>query len=114
MAKLFLNSLWGTFGQRYNLLNINIVRQPDELYSYLFSPACAFIDEDAATVSWNHAKGYMTLAYNTNIAIGFFTTTYSDLELYNLAGALQDHYLYLDRGSVISVSHPGDGEPPPQ
>lgn len=32
IAKLFLNSLWGKFGQRSNLTNTTIVREPDELH----------------------------------------------------------------------------------
>ncbi|CAM5130676.1 unnamed protein product [Natator depressus] len=71
IAKLFLNSLWGKFGQRTNLPNTSIVRDPDELFQYLFSPnyevsSCEFIDDETACVSWKHAKDRYSISGNTN------------------------------------------------
>ncbi|XP_059577891.1 uncharacterized protein LOC132248570 [Alligator mississippiensis] len=117
IAKLFLNSLWGKFGQRTNLPNTSIVRDPEELFGYLFSPAyeissCDFIDDEAACVSWKHAKERYTVSGNTNIFIACFTTAYARLELYSLLDSLQERCLYHDTDSVIFVSLEGDWNPP--
>ncbi|CAM5131628.1 unnamed protein product [Natator depressus] len=117
IAKLFLNSLWGKFGQRINLPNTSIVRDPDELFQYLFSPnyevsSCEFIDDETACVSWKHAKDRYSVSGNTNVFIACFTTAYARLELYSLLDGLQERCLYHDTDSVIFVKREGAWNPP--
>nr|XP_042696319.1 DNA polymerase-like [Chrysemys picta bellii] len=117
IAKLFLNSLWGKFGQRSNLPNTSIVRDPDELLQYLFSPnyevsSCEFIDDETACVSWKHAEERYSVSGNTNVFIACFTTVYARLELYSLLDGLQERCLYHDTDSVIFVKREGDWNPP--
>ncbi|XP_065436103.1 uncharacterized protein LOC135979895 isoform X1 [Chrysemys picta bellii] len=117
IAKLFLNSLWGKFGQRSNLPNTSIVRDPNELLQYLFSPnyevsSCEFIDDETACVSWKHAKERYSVSGNTNVFIACFTTAYARLELYSLLDGLQERCLYHDTDSVIFVKREGDWNPP--
>ncbi|XP_043398255.1 uncharacterized protein LOC122464941 [Chelonia mydas] len=66
IAKLLLKSLWGQFGQRTNLPNTSIVRDPDKLFQNLFSPnyedsSCEFMEDETACVSWKHAKDLHSL-----------------------------------------------------
>ncbi|XP_069090185.1 uncharacterized protein [Pleurodeles waltl] len=65
LAKLCLNSLWGTFAQRTNLSNTSIVTDPDELFKYIFTPvydisSCEFIDDETAVLCCKYAKEYPT------------------------------------------------------
>ncbi|XP_019340259.2 uncharacterized protein LOC106737847 isoform X1 [Alligator mississippiensis] len=117
IAELFLNSLWGQFGQRTDLPNTTTVRDPGELFGYLFSPSydvlsCDFIDDETACVLWKHAKECYKLSDSTNIFIASFTTAYARLELYELLDRLRDRCLYHDTDSVIFVSRKGDWKPP--
>lgn len=105
-SKLFLNSLWWKFGQRSNLARTSIVRDPDELFQYVFLPyyeisELHFIDDETASVNWKYTKGHHTLNKNTNIFIACFTTAYARLELYALLDRMQDRCLYHDTDLVI-------------
>ncbi|XP_077198782.1 uncharacterized protein LOC143839922 isoform X2 [Paroedura picta] len=117
IAKLFLNSLWGKFAQRTNLPTTEIVRDTDRFFELIFSEnyettGCSFISDDAACVSWKHAKDRMTPSGNTNVYIAAFTTAYARLELYDLLDKLGSRCLYHDTDSVIFVSGEGDWNPP--
>ncbi|KAG8147241.1 putative DNA polymerase protein, partial [Naja naja] len=95
IAKLFLNSLWGKFGQSTNHLTTTVVTEPEELFMYLFVPyyevsSCEFVDEAAVLT---------------------FTTAYARLELYSLLEHLGDRCLYHDTDSVIFISREGAWSP---
>ena len=101
IAKLFLNSLWGKFGQRTNQTNTQVVRDPDEYFNHLFSESYMvsmfeFLADDAVSVSWKHAADRITTKGRKNAFIACFTTAYAHLELYNLLDKLQDRVLYHD------------------
>ena len=86
ISKLFLNSLWGKFGQRSNLPRTSIVTDPDELFKLAFVPyydltEVNFIDDDTAIANWRYVKERHTQNRNTNIFIACFTTAYARLEL---------------------------------
>ncbi|XP_041435694.1 uncharacterized protein LOC121399337 [Xenopus laevis] len=117
IAKLFLNSLWGKFGQKSNLPTTSIVTNPDDLFKYAFLSqyevsSLDFLDDDTAMVNWKYAKECQTLSRNTNIFIACFTTAYARLEFYNLLARLKERCLYHDTDSVIFVSKDGDWNPP--
>uniref|UniRef100_A0ABM5FYK9 DNA-directed DNA polymerase n=1 Tax=Pogona vitticeps TaxID=103695 RepID=A0ABM5FYK9_9SAUR len=117
IAKLFLNSLRGKFGQRTNLTNTQVVRDPDEYFNLLFSEAYTvsmfeFLAEDAVSVSWKHANDRITTKGMKNVFIACFTTAYPRLELYKLLEKLQDRVLYHDTDSVIFVQREGEWNPP--
>ncbi|XP_078241110.1 uncharacterized protein LOC140703714 isoform X1 [Pogona vitticeps] len=116
IAKLFLNSLWGKFGQRTNLPNTQVVRDPDEYFNLLFSESYKvsmfeFLADDAVCVSWKHATDRLTTKGRKNEFIACFTTAYARLELYNLLDKLQDRVLYHDTDSVIFVQREGEWKP---
>ncbi|KAE8597395.1 hypothetical protein XENTR_v10005656 [Xenopus tropicalis] len=117
ISKLFLNSLWGKFGQRSNLPHTSIVTDPDELFKLAFLPyyelsEVNFINDETAAVNWKYSKERYTINKNTNIFIACFTTAYARLELYKLLDRLQERCLYHDTDSVIFVSKEGDWNPP--
>ncbi|XP_073497547.1 uncharacterized protein [Phyllobates terribilis] len=118
ISKLFLNSLWGKFGQRTNLPNTSIVMKSDDFMHYFFHSlydvsSLDFIDEETAMVNWQYSKeSYAKENKNTNIFIACFTTAYARLELFKLLDALQERCLYHDTDSVIFVSKEGDYMPP--
>ncbi|KAG8147234.1 putative DNA polymerase protein [Naja naja] len=104
IAKLFLNSLWGKFGQSTNHLTTTVVTEPEELFMYLFVPyyevsSCEFVDDEAAVLTWKAAKNQPTKSTCTNVFIASFTTAYARLELYSLLERLGDRCLYHDTDS---------------
>ncbi|XP_032067185.1 uncharacterized protein LOC116504335 [Thamnophis elegans] len=112
IAKLFLNSLWGKFGQSTNHMTTSVVTEPEELFQYLFVPyyevsSCEFLDDEAAVVTWKTAKNQPTKSTCTNVFIASFTTAYARLELYTLLDRLGDRCLYHDTDSVIFISREG-------
>ncbi|XP_053139987.1 uncharacterized protein LOC128339695 [Hemicordylus capensis] len=117
IAKLFLNSLWGKFAQRTNLLRTSIVKKPDELFQYLFSDSyevsmCEFLEDDTCCVSWKDAKECIVPPGNTNVFLACFTMSYARLHLYSIMEKLEERCLYHDTDSVIYVSHEGEYNPP--
>ncbi|XP_035239706.1 uncharacterized protein LOC118208867 isoform X1 [Anguilla anguilla] len=117
ISKLFLNSLWGKFGQRTNQVNTALIHDPEQFLLYMFSKEYeishfSFITEDVALVQWRYAKGFSKPPKYSNVLIAAFTTAYARLELYNLMDKLPDRVLYHDTDSVIFVSRPGDWVPP--
>uniref|UniRef100_A0ABM5FV71 DNA-directed DNA polymerase n=1 Tax=Pogona vitticeps TaxID=103695 RepID=A0ABM5FV71_9SAUR len=117
IAKLFLNSLWGKFGQRTNLPNTQVVREPDEYFNLLFSESYTvsmfeFLADDAVCVTWKHEADRLATKGRKNEFIACFTTAYARLELYNLLDKLQDRVLYHDTDSVIFVQREGEWKPP--
>ncbi|XP_042324842.1 uncharacterized protein LOC121931305 [Sceloporus undulatus] len=116
-AKLLLNSLWGKFGQRTDMSNTSIVREPSEVLNYAFSTkyeviSFDVINDDAVIISWKYAKDHYTQSGDTNAIIACFTTAYARLELYDVLDRLQDRCLYYDTDSVIFVSRQEDWKPP--
>ncbi|KAG8139281.1 hypothetical protein E2320_002120, partial [Naja naja] len=107
IAKLFLNSLWGKFGQSTNQLTTSVVTEPEELFKYLFVPyyevsSCKFVDDEAAILTWKTAKTNL-LSQRAQI----FTTGYARIELYRILDCLGDRFLYHDTDSVIFISREG-------
>ncbi|XP_073496117.1 uncharacterized protein [Phyllobates terribilis] len=117
ISDLFINSLWGTFGQRSDFQKTNIVTDPDELFRYVFQPSyevseISFIDEETAAINWKFTKGHNKPSKNANVFIASFTMAYARLELYRLLDRLQERCLYHDVDSVIFVSKDGEWNPP--
>ncbi|XP_062828202.1 uncharacterized protein LOC134292300 [Anolis carolinensis] len=117
IAKLFLNSLWGKFGQRTNLPVTQVLRDPEDFFQILFSDAYKVsmsecLDDEAVCLSWKYSEDRVTTAGRKNEFIACFTTAYARLELYKLLDKLGSRVLYHDTDSVIFVSREGEWEPP--
>ncbi|XP_018107332.1 uncharacterized protein LOC108710705 [Xenopus laevis] len=117
IAKLFLNSLWGKFGQKTNLPNTTVVSDPGEFHRYMFLPeydvaSLDFMGEETAIVHWKYIGSLPSIARNSNIFLACFTTAYARLQLYNVLDRLQERCLYHDTDSVIFISKGDEWDPP--
>ncbi|XP_044161370.1 uncharacterized protein LOC122946097 isoform X2 [Bufo gargarizans] len=117
LSDLFINSLWGKFGQRSNLPQTSIVTDPDELFRYVFQPSydvsvLNFIDDETAAVNWRFTKGHHMASKNANVVIASFTMAHARLQRFRLLDRLQERCLYYDADSVIFVSKDGEWNPP--
>ncbi|GAA6228947.1 uncharacterized protein LOC109143113 isoform X1 [Lates japonicus] len=114
VAKLCLNSLWGKFAQRDNLLKTNIVSDPEEFFSYLFSGKYQIeyfdiLDSDRALIRWKYAdRCVQPPGKQSNIFIAAFTTAHARLKLYSYLEKLQERVLYIDTDSLIYVVKEGE------
>jgi hypothetical protein len=122
MAKLFLNSLWGKFGQRSNLPRTVFVKTLSELNELLLrsdievSDLLEFkgptIDDDICQVQFKAKNDFADELPSTNIFIAVFTTAHARLKLLREMEKLDRRVLYYDTDSIIYESRNGDPEPP--
>jgi hypothetical protein len=120
-AKLFLNSLWGKFGQRSNLPRTVFVHSFGELNSLLqrrdievsdlieFQGATP--DDDICQVQFKMKLDFADELPNTNIFVAVFTTAHARLKLLREMEKLDRRVLYYDTDSIIYESRAGDQEP---
>ncbi|XP_074111400.1 uncharacterized protein LOC141535387 [Cotesia typhae] len=109
LAKLFLNSFWGKFGQRENMKKKPIVRTCEELYDLVFDPEIEItefvpINKDSIIVNWINNVDSYTPSDRANVVIAAFTTAQARLKLYSYLDYLDTKVLYYDTDSVIYVS----------
>jgi hypothetical protein len=109
VVKLILNSLWGKYGQRNNLLQSKICNYQQlltaiyneniDIHSVILCPT-----NDSSFEVFFTSKQHDTVeAKNTNIYVAAFTTSYARLKLYDLLNTLQHRVLYYDTDSVIFI-----------
>ena len=142
LAKLMLNSLWGTyiliflkpycstrlrtrifisfigkFAQRSNLTKTELVTEPNRLFEMLLSeeievPDARLVNAEMTEVQYRNVWEFEEPNDKVNIVIAAYTTAYARLKLYDLLDQLQEQVLYYDTDSVIYVHEPGKPEPP--
>ena len=116
IAKLFLNSFWGKFGQRENMVQQKYVT-PAEFFK-LFNDDTVVIhgwemigdDKDrGATMLLRYQKGdeCISPSHSTNVVLAAYVTSHARLRLYSFLEQLQHRVLYFDTDSVIYISKPG-------
>lgn len=105
LAKLVLNSLWGKFGQRSNLVECQVMRTANDVYKFhserqmgLVTPKdsrplgeVAYMQRFVRNKKWN----------KKNVAIAAFVTAQARLRLWDILEQLDDRVLYHDTDSVI-------------
>jgi hypothetical protein len=114
LAKLCLNSLWGKFGQRCNLLATKLVYTNAQLIKLLEDPRydTSYIEPvtDLATEVGYRLKEEFTLSEMkvgcVNLPIAAFTTANGRLRLYEGLEELGEAVLYCDTDSIIYRVHP--------
>jgi hypothetical protein len=109
VVKLILNSLWGKYGQRNNLLQSKICNHRQlltaiynenlDIHSVITCPA----NDNSFEVFFASKQHDVIEAKNTNIYIAAFTTSYARLKLYGLLHILQQRVMYYDTDSVIYI-----------
>ncbi|XP_051800711.1 uncharacterized protein LOC127532721 isoform X1 [Acanthochromis polyacanthus] len=114
VAKLCLNSLWGKFAQRHNLLQTCIVTEPEEFFNYLFSGKYKVeyfqvLDSERALLQWKHTERCIQPpGRQSNVFLAAFTTAHARLKLYSYLEKLQERVLYTDTDSLIYVVKKGE------
>ncbi|KAL6417642.1 hypothetical protein ACFW04_012600 [Cataglyphis niger] len=117
MAKLYLNSFWGKFGQRSNLTNTEVVRKQQRFMTLLTSAEHEITDilsvnDEVIYVSWQLRQEAVVSFPLTNVVIAAYTTTQARLTLYSYLERLERRVLYYDTDSCIYVSgDPNEYEP---
>ena len=117
IAKLFLNSFWGKFGQRENMDQQKYVT-PQEFFKLFHNETVtlkgwqmvASGDDDASAtmlVRYKMTEDFAQPLANTNVVIAAYVTAHARLRLYKFLEILQDRVLYFDTDSVFYVSKPG-------
>ncbi|XP_057335107.1 uncharacterized protein LOC130673909 [Microplitis mediator] len=109
LAKLFLNSFWGKFGQWENMKKKSIVNSYEEFCDLVFNPEIeisefVLINQDTIFVNWTNNLDSFTPSDRVNVVIAAFTTAQARLKLYSYLEYLDRQVLYYDTDSVIYVS----------
>jgi hypothetical protein len=121
-AKLFLNSLWGKFGQRSNLPRTEFVHTVAELNRLLLRQDIEVSDliefkgptlaDDICQVQYKLKTDFSDELPNTNIFIAVFTTAHARLKLLKAMEPLDRRVIYYDTDSIVYESRQDDVEPP--
>uniref|UniRef100_A0A1A8SMB5 DNA-directed DNA polymerase n=1 Tax=Nothobranchius rachovii TaxID=451742 RepID=A0A1A8SMB5_9TELE len=107
ISKLCLNSLWGKFGQRDDLVQTTFVQKPDEFFNLLFSGKhdvkfFSFVTSGAVMVQHSLTDNCLAApGRSNNIFIAAFTTAHARLQLLNALNKLGNRVIYYDTDSII-------------
>lgn len=120
VSKLCLNSFWGKFVQRTNLVQTQLVRTPEQFFNFAFSGQydlrhVSFLplrnEGDVALIQWSYnERSIVPPGRSNNIFRAAFTTAYACLKLCGYLERFQHRILYTDTDSLIYVVR--DGETP--
>jgi hypothetical protein len=111
VAKLFLNSLWGKFGQKLDYTKTEYIDKNnlDKYYKLWtddrieFTEPPLFLDKDLIFVSYKTKNEFVRKDFNTNPYIACFTTINARLRLYNMMDKLGKRICYCDTDSIIYI-----------
>ncbi len=108
ITKIVLNSLWGKFAQRHNMMKTVIIKDsPKEFYKYMFDEkyvvsSILFLTEDTIELKYKLDQEEDALSSNTNIAIASVTTGWARTWLYNAMQKVgTNNVIYADTDSII-------------
>ncbi|CAH0562743.1 unnamed protein product [Brassicogethes aeneus] len=116
IAKLMLNSFWGKFGQRENLMQTTVISTPQELFDMLTDSSIivnnmVIISDEMLLISWKKHEEAVSPLSTVNVAIAAYTTAMARLELYSYLEKLGKRVLYFDTDSVIFTHKEGEWMP---
>ena len=116
LAKLMLNSFWGKFGQRDNMPQVELVKDPERYFRLLTCQSTQvkniqFVNDECVEVYYTQGHEFVSTSNKTNVVIAAFTTAHARLKLYSVLERLQERVLYFDTDSVIFTSKPGEWMP---
>ena len=108
ISKLCLNSLWGKFGQRNNMVQTKYVTEVSEFYEILLDDRLDdvnfhFINDNMVQMTYNFKDQFVDNHNSTNIFIACFTTSHARLMLYEKLEYLDRQVLYFDTDSIIYI-----------
>ena len=116
LAKLCLNSFYGKFGQRTDLLSTEFVKTEEHFHAILNDPKKEVRDfmilaRNIIQISYKPASSVFEtedgLGSKVNVPIAAFCTCYARIKLLYLLNQLHGRVLYHDTDSVIFTHHPG-------
>ena len=119
LAKLLLNSLWGKFGQRANMLQCQYISdtEAEKLFQIISDPSKIvssfdIVSPEMLAVFWKRTENFARHAPNTNIYLAAFTTCWARLKLYTDLNLLGRRVLYTDTDSIVYISDGISPDPP--
>ena len=82
-----LNSFWGKFAQRSNLVKTEQIDDPQVFFDYLTSDEITVLDanlvsDEIMEIRYDYGENYVHPDPKTNVVIAAFTTTHARLQLY--------------------------------
>lgn len=105
LAKLVLNSLWGKFGQRPNLMECHIMQTANDMFQYHQKMRMGNIkhvsDASLGTTAYLKRGERLNKWNKKNVAIAAFVTAHARLRLWDVMDRLDDRVIYHDTDSVI-------------
>jgi len=116
LAKLILNSFWGKFGQRTNLLQLEYISDPSIYFDMLTSDqqvvtGVNFVTEEMVEMRWKNKEEFMESSGRTNVVLAAYTTAQARLQLYNYLEELGSRVMYADTDSIVFTVAEGESEP---
>ncbi|XP_031342123.1 uncharacterized protein LOC116170010 [Photinus pyralis] len=117
IAKLFLNSFWGKFGQRDNLSKTSIISEAEEFFKMLTDPSMEVnsiipVNDETLIVNWTLPEEAVEPLKTTNVVLAAYTTANARLVLYEYLEKLGERVLYFDTDSVIFTQKSEEWSPP--
>ena len=111
-----LNSLWGKFAQRSNLVKTEQIQDPQLFFDYLTSDEINVLDadlvsDDIVEIRHEYTDNFIQTDAKTNVVIAAFTTAHARLMLYEELDMLKERVLYYDTDSIIYLTKLGEPEP---
>jgi very-short-patch-repair endonuclease len=108
VSKLCLNTLWGKFGQRNNMLQTLIIKDDIDMFNRIMFDdkidvaTVNFLNDSTVEVKYKFITDFVESSKNTNIAIASFTTAYARTWLYGAMTQVGfDNMIYCDTDSII-------------
>ena len=111
-----LNSFWGKFGQRSNLVQNTYTDDPAQFFDMMTSDQqevknIRFVSNEAVQMNWVYKDDFVEASARTNVVIAAYTTAQARLKLYSYLKPLGRRVCYCDTDSIIFTSSPGLWEP---
>ena len=116
LSKLMLNSFWGKFGQRSNLIQNTYTDDPVTFFDMMTSDKqdiknVRFISNEAVQLDWCYNDDFVEASSRTNVVIAAYTTAQARLKLFSYLEPLGRRVCYCDTDSIIFTTSPGLWEP---
>ena len=99
LAKLMLNSFWGKFAQRTNLIKTEQIEDPQKFFDYLTSDEITVLDVELVSgeiieIRYEYGENFNQPDPKTSVVNAAFTTAHERLQLYDELDMLQERVLY--------------------
>lgn len=118
MAKIMLNSFWGRFGMRPDLVRTQLISDGQVLVDKIMDPQLEIqsvvpINEECMLLNYREKEDAREINKTTNVVIASMTTAFARMELYKYLELVGPHRVfYFDTDSLLFVSRDGDTMPP--